>query len=602
MTKKQFVLLFGIILLAVLFRFYQITSMPGGLFPDEAANGLDINLMQQGHLQPFYERGNGREALFFYMQWASVAMFGKGQWQMHAVASLVGVLSVVAVYLATRRLFLLDADENDVESFERKKRRATNLALLAAFFMAVSSWHVVLSRTAFRANLTPLFGAFTVYLLLVVYQAKSFRARLWSAFGLGAVFALGFYTYIAFRIMAPVLFMVVAWPLLGAVKKQQFGDCLKKYWKAFFFFAAGFLAFISWIAVYFYHHFDFFIGRSGQVSIFNQSLYTINGLQLTGKPPLLVVANVFWEVLRLTVTGFFAHGDLNWRQNISGFPFLSPLLSVFFGIGLALVLYFAVRYFFAPAKRPGLWKYFLLAGWFWGMLLPELATAEGIPHGLRTAGAIAPTFIICAWAVYGFAEFAATVHKKLWSQACSQQPPQWVQDSRFTPWGMRLINFGMKLVVFCFVLALILQTYFLYFIYAANSPEYFYAFRADLTPVSQYLVARCDDSVRAGQASTKTSTYLVLDKFSVQTTDYLTSNPSGNFSDPCNVPYVQVDPENSWQLSGLKSGDEIVFTQSSIFDIKKFKQYHPEAGLRLEVRNKFGQAVLAVYQVSKNLQ
>mgnify|MGYP001560860997 CR=1 FL=1 len=73
-TQKYF--LGAVIVLAIFFRFYKITEMPGGLFPDEAANGLDINLMQQGQLQPFYERGNGREALFFYMEWASVATFG----------------------------------------------------------------------------------------------------------------------------------------------------------------------------------------------------------------------------------------------------------------------------------------------------------------------------------------------------------------------------------------------------------------------------------------------------------------------------------------------------------------------------------------------
>ncbi len=65
MTKFQKGLFVGIILVAIFFRFYQITTMPGGLYPDEAANGLDVNLMQQGDLQPFYQRGNGREALFF---------------------------------------------------------------------------------------------------------------------------------------------------------------------------------------------------------------------------------------------------------------------------------------------------------------------------------------------------------------------------------------------------------------------------------------------------------------------------------------------------------------------------------------------------------
>ncbi|HVY67768.1 MAG TPA: hypothetical protein VHA30_02655, partial [Patescibacteria group bacterium] len=119
-----------------------------------------------------------------------------------------------------------------------------------------------------------------------------------------------------------------------------------------------------------------------------------------------------------------------------------------------------------------------------------------------------------------------------------------------------------------------------------------------LTPVSQYLVSHCAHSLAVGQASTASATFLVLDKYSVQTTDYLTSDPKGNFSQPCNVPYVQVDPENSWQLPPLQAGQQAVFTQSSMFDTKKFKAYHPEAHLSLEMRNKFGQAILAVYQTA----
>lgn len=105
MTPKQKWLLVGVMLLAIGFRFYQIAAMPGGLFPDEAANGLDINSMQQGDLQPFYERGNGREALFFYMLWGSVEAFGKGPWQHHIVSALVGLLSVLGCFLVTRKLF-----------------------------------------------------------------------------------------------------------------------------------------------------------------------------------------------------------------------------------------------------------------------------------------------------------------------------------------------------------------------------------------------------------------------------------------------------------------------------------------------------------------
>jgi hypothetical protein len=48
---------------------------------------------------------------------------------------------------------------------------------------------------------------------------------------------------------------------------------------------------------------------------------------------------------------------------------------------------------------------------------------------------------------------------------------------------------------------------------------------------------------------------------------------------------------------GLKSGDEIVFTMSSLFDIKKFKQYHPNVKLKLFEKNTAGKYIMAVYVV-----
>lgn len=591
MGQKQKFYFFVIILLAVFFRFYQIYSMPGGLFPDMAANGLDINLMQAGHLQPFYERGNGREALFFYMEWASVALFGKGVWQFSIVSAFMGLLAVVMCYFVSYRLMLMGearGASSDTEDAPRRSR-AINIALLAMFLMAVSSWHVVLSRTAFRATLIPLFSALTIYFLLRAYQAVSLKAKLSFAFLFGASFALGFYTYIAFRILAPILFLAIVWPLLAKIKNKQFWATVINYKLLIISSLAAFAIFFFPLGKYFYQHPGSFLGRAGQVSIFNQSLYTIDGIQLTSKPPLSAVIPVAGEVFKTQFLGFFTKGDLNWRQNISGYPFLSPLVSPFFGAGLAVIIVLGIWYFFAPNKRSGWWKYFLLLGWFFGMLLPVVSTAEGIPHGLRGIGVIPPVFIISAWALYEFAQIILKLHKKLWQHVLYHyNDPQWIKDTHFIPARMRFVNGGLKLVAVCFCLALILQTYFLYFVYAANEPANFYYFRSDLTVVSDYLIQRCD----------KQHTYLILDKFSVQTTDYLTSNPEGNFNDPCNVPYIQVDPENSWQLSGLTSADQIVFTQSSMFDTKKFKQYHPEAHLYIDHIDKFNQNVMAVYKIN----
>jgi hypothetical protein len=160
------------------------------------------------------------------------------------------------------------------------------------------------------------------------------------------------------------------------------------------------------------------------------------------------------------------------------------------------------------------------------------------------------------------------------------------------PWKLKIIHGSFILLTICFIVALIVQAYSLYFIYAARSPENHFAFRSDLTTVSNYL----NDRQKLGLAN-KSNTYLVLDKFSVQTTDYLTSLDAKHPENPVNQPYTQVDPENSWELNNLKFGDQVIFTQSSIFDIKKFKQFHPQIVLRQEVRNQFGQSIMAVYEV-----
>lgn len=559
MTSKQKLFFLGIVLITIFFRFYLIGQMPGGLFPDEAANGLDINSMQQGDLQPFYERGNGREALFFYMLWGSVEVFGKGAWQHHIVSALVGTLAVIFTFLLTRRLILLADEDHD-------KNRANWIALTAMFIMAVSTWHIVLSRTAFRANLIPLFTTLTFYFLVSAVQTQEKVKRYVLSALLGASFALGFYSYIAYRIMAPLLAILVLWPMaVDAIRSPRFKN-IKNYITPTLIAGLLFIIFISPIAHYFYTHPGSFVGRSGQVSVFNPEL---NQGDLIG---------TIAQVAGLSMKAYFWDGDLNWRHNISGQPFLSLIISPFFAIGLLWNLIKAVRYTFLPHRHPKDWTYFLLAGWFTSMLIPVITTAEGIPHGLRAIGTIPVVFIISAIGIFAVKE---------WAQRIGH--PYMLIISK---WKQKLINNAVMVMYVCFVVALFSQTYIVYFVEAYNSPENFYAFRSDLTVVSNYL----NDSAKKGLVN-KNNTYLVLDKFSIQTVDYLTSVDGKNPSNPINQPYKQVDPENSWELKGLVSNDQIIFTQSSVFDIKKFKEYHPNTYLYREDRNKFGQTVMAIYIV-----
>lgn len=511
-----------IIALAIFFRFWQIGTLPGGLFPDEAANGLDINSILKGDLHPFYERGNGREALFFYLLAIPVHFFGRGPWQHHIVSAAIGMLEVIACYFLAKQLF------------------GKKVALMSSFFMAISSYAVTLSRTAFRANLIPLFSTLTIYFLIRSFTDLTERARIRSAILGGLSFGLGFYTYISFRMMIPLVVGYVA--LLLIATRGKWREYYSRFKVPVTAFKLSWFAAFAWIGYYwFISHPGSFIGRAGQVSIFNEQLNQGD------------VLGTLIKVFKLTMLSFFTEGDLNWRHNVSGYPFLSPFISPFFAI--ALVIFTLSFLLFLKDVLLKKFNYYtfakgLIACLFWFMIVPEITTAEGIPHGLRLIGVIPAIFIMAGWGVIRTWEIIGKYVTR----------PQ-----------------ARQLITGVFLLSIFIYNFYLYFGIAAASPQYYYDFRSDLTTVSNYLNERND----------KQKTYLSLDEFSVQTVEYFTTEK--------NNPYILVNPERTYQVN-LKSGDQVVFTMSTLFDITKFKKRYPKAKLVLQEENKFGQPIMMVYQ------
>jgi len=523
MTKflKSNIVFISIFLLGAFFRFWKISSLPGGLFPDEAANGLDVNSILDGNLRPFYERGNGREGLFFYFLALSVALFGRGPWQHHIVSAGFGLAAVVVTYFLTKRLF------------------GKNVALLAAFFMATSSYAVTLSRTAFRANTLPFFAALSLLFVVIFFQTRNEKTKEWTAAGSGAALALGFYTYIAFRMMIPLLAILVLILLFSV--RDRLKTIYLAYRKHLIIFTASFLVAFAPLGYYFLSHPGTFVGRAGQVSIFSKDL---NQGDVTG---------TFIAVFQKTMLSFFTEGDLNWRHNVSGFPFLPPVVNWLFAAGLiaaTLSIFYLLRDSIKKNINPQTLYLSLVALWFWFMAVPEITTAEGIPHGLRLVGVIPAIFILPAWPLV-----------KIW-EGVKNFPP--ISKIRYP-------------LIAIFIAGILFYNYRLYFQLAASSPDYYYAFRSDLTVVSNYLQSR----------NQKNRTYLSLDKFSVQTVDYLTTET--------NHPYILLDPARTYQVN-LKKDDQTVFTQSTLYDRQKFIETHPRVKMVRTEKNQFGEIIMLVYE------
>lgn len=338
-----------VLLLAVFLRLWQLEVIPPGIYPDEAQNAMDaIQTLETRQPQVFYPANNGREGLFNNLTALSFAVFGIGIWSFKIVPALAGILTVLGQYLLSKELLLKMLD----------KKRAELAALLAAFLLAISFWHINFSRIQFRAILLPLVLSFAFFFLLQGMRTR----RLWNFVAAGIIYGLGFYTYISFRLSALLVAAALLMWLFQAIKEH--------WWKRFVISACIFsfivIAISAPLLLYFFSHPEFFVSRAEGVSIFAK------------ENPLLA----FGESLAKHLAMFHIAGDQNWRHNMAGRPELS--------IPAGLFLLLAIAYAFKKWSS----SYALLFVWFFALLLPGVLTFEGIPHALRVIGVIPAVYAL----------------------------------------------------------------------------------------------------------------------------------------------------------------------------------------------------------------
>ena len=212
-------LVFGIILLAFILRTYDVYTYPPGFTPDEASFGYDAySILKTGKdqwgrsfplvLESF---GDYKPPLYAYILAPSVAAFGLNKFAVRFPNALLGTLAVLATYLMVKELF-----RNNRNWPLAGKERI--LAETASTLLAVSSWHVMLSRGGFEANLPTLLIPLAIYLFLK--GLKKPRILILSAF----VFGLNLFSYHSARVVTPLilLFLVFAfWKFVKRLDKKQ---------------------------------------------------------------------------------------------------------------------------------------------------------------------------------------------------------------------------------------------------------------------------------------------------------------------------------------------------------------------------------------------
>ncbi|MHB1318684.1 MAG: glycosyltransferase family 39 protein, partial [Anaerolineae bacterium] len=120
------------------FRLHRIHTIPLEMGCDLPLIHANIAQILTGEFPIFFESHPGREGLFFYVVAPIAALGGLSHTSIKVAAALVGVLSIPALYWLGKEIF------------------DPWTGALAAFLLAISHWHIILSRVGYRAVLTPL--------------------------------------------------------------------------------------------------------------------------------------------------------------------------------------------------------------------------------------------------------------------------------------------------------------------------------------------------------------------------------------------------------------------------------------------------------------
>ncbi len=382
MTRSQWLTGLAVVMcLATFFRTYQLTRTPPGLFFDEAANGTDaLHAIHTGHWSVFYPQNGGREGLFINLQSLMLRATGAREpWVLRSVSAMFGILTILGVAFLGSRL------------------AGKEVGLVAAFLMAVGFWHVNFSRIGLRAISAPFFLTWAMVILIAAQKTR----RLSLCFAAGIVYGLGFHTYIAYRV-TPLIFGFAV-------------ICILRNVRAALAVVSGAVVAALPLILYFAAHPADFLGRVSEVAPASAAQIARHAL--------------------LTFTMLIAHGDENWRHNVSGSSQLWLPVGLLFIAGLIWCLT-------GRARNGG-----LLLVWLVASALPAALSGEGVPHALRSILMIPA---VCLIAATGFVELyrlrpsqllAAVLLAAIAIQGYVQYFMVWRKDARVAEaFGMKYLN------------------------------------------------------------------------------------------------------------------------------------------------------------------
>ncbi|NSW76442.1 MAG: glycosyltransferase family 39 protein [Candidatus Atribacteria bacterium] len=191
-------LLAGIFALGIFVRFFLLGVIPPGLNQDEASIGYDAWAMlhygidRNGFHNPIHlvSWGSGQNALYAYLSMPFIRLLGLNVFSVRFLNALMGSLSLFLFYDLMKNLTNKD------------------IGTIALFLLAISPWHIMMSRWGLESNIFPGFVLLGTWLLVRALRQKFLLPLAFF------VFALSLYAYGTAYFFVPVFLFCVLFYLL----------------------------------------------------------------------------------------------------------------------------------------------------------------------------------------------------------------------------------------------------------------------------------------------------------------------------------------------------------------------------------------------------
>jgi len=194
--KIELVCLIFIISIGIFLRFFQLSSVPPGLYQDETALGynaysiLQTGKDEHGEIFPIYFEsfGDFKLPVYIYLTVVSVALFGLTEFAIRFPSALFGSLTLLSAFFLIRQITV-----------------NTRLTLLLSALLAINPWHLFFSRAGFEVNVGLFFAVTGTWFLIKAIHQRVHYVLYTLAF---LCFFLAAYSYNVSRILAPMLLLV----------------------------------------------------------------------------------------------------------------------------------------------------------------------------------------------------------------------------------------------------------------------------------------------------------------------------------------------------------------------------------------------------------